>query len=92
MREQDIVAKIQKYIKANGGYAVKTIISNRAGIPDVLACLNGTFIGIEVKTETGVVSALQHANIQMINDAGGIGFIARSTADVKTKFEEERLV
>ncbi len=92
MKEQEIVARIQKYLKANGAYVVKTIVSNRAGIPDILACLDGTFIGIEVKTDTGVVSPLQSANLVMIVEAGGVGMVARSTADVKRVLEEARLV
>ena len=88
MKEQDIQAKIQKYIKAKGGYVVKTITSNRAGIPDLLCCLNGKFIGIEVKAPGGVVAPLQTANIEMIKHAGGLALIAYSLQDVIDYLEE----
>ena len=88
MKEQDIQAKIQKYIKARGGYVIKTITSNRAGIPDLLCCINGRFIGIEVKGPGGKASPLQAANITMIEAAGGIGLIAYSVAEVKEHLEK----
>ena len=88
MKEQDIQAKMQKYIKARGGYVIKTITSNRAGIPDLLGCINGRFIGIEVKGPGGKASPLQVANILMIEAAGGIGLIAYSVAEVKEHLEK----
>jgi len=87
MKEQDIVAKIQKYIKARGGYVVKTITSNRAGVPDLLCCIEGRFLGIEVKAPGGKVSALQLANIAMIEAAGGLGLVAYSAAEVREYLE-----
>ena len=82
MNEQAIQAKIQKYIKARGGYVVKTITSNRAGIPDLICCVEGKFLAIEVKAEKGVVAPLQEANGVMIEQAGGLWLIARSVEDV----------
>lgn len=46
-----------------------------AGIPDILACINGRFVGIEVKQEKGKASELQKRNIRLINEANGIGII-----------------
>jgi len=83
MKEQDIQAKIQKYIKARGGYVVKTITSNRAGIPDLLCCISGKFIGIEVKMPGANASPLQLANGTMIEAAGGLFLVATSAAEVR---------
>ena len=49
-------------------------ISDRynSGIPDILICLSGMFIGMELKQPTGRVSALQEHTINNIADAGGI--------------------
>ena len=48
MKEQYIQAKISKWLKSQGYYYV-VIIQARPGVPDILACVNGTFVGIEVK-------------------------------------------
>ena len=47
----------------------------KAGIPDLLICINGKFMALELKREGGVVSPLQERNIRLINEAGGIGII-----------------
>lgn len=45
------------------------------GIPDLICCVNGKFVAIEVKVAKGVASKLQEINVQCINDSNGIGLI-----------------
>lgn len=47
----------------------------KAGIPDLLMCVNGFFIAVELKGETGAASGLQRLNTARINAANGIGLI-----------------
>lgn len=47
----------------------------KSGIPDLLICVNGFFIGCELKATTGTPSELQKKNIRMINSANGIGLV-----------------
>lgn len=49
----------------------------RSGVPDILACIDGVFHGIELKTNTGTASKLQLYNIRKIKDAGGQAYILR---------------
>lgn len=51
-----------------GGY-------QKSGIPDLLICVNGIFIGCELKAVNGTPSELQEKNIKMINQGNGIGII-----------------
>lgn len=44
---------------------------SKAGVPDIIGCINGRFIGIEVKASKGKPTMLQIRNIKQINDAGG---------------------
>ncbi|MBU5486995.1 MAG: VRR-NUC domain-containing protein [Clostridium sp.] len=44
---------------------------SKSGIPDIIACINGHFVGIEVKAETGHPSELQKRNIRLIQSAKG---------------------
>lgn len=44
---------------------------SRRGIPDLIACVDGVFVGIEVKMEHGKLTALQKHEISCINKAGG---------------------
>lgn len=46
----------------------------KKGVPDVLACVEGLFVAIEVKTEKGALTALQELEIQKLEKAKGIAF------------------
>jgi Holliday junction resolvase len=52
------------------------------GVPDIIGCFKGRLIGIEIKSEKGVVSEYQKEFIENINRAGGLAFVARSLEDV----------
>jgi len=81
--EQGIQRRILTELKRRGIYAVKIITANRNGVPDILCCVDGTFVGIEVKTPTGRVAPVQKAHQQWIKDAGGYSLVARSWNDVE---------
>lgn len=48
---------------------------SKSGIPDIIACVNGTLVGIEVKAPNGKPSELQKRNIRLIQESKGIGYI-----------------
>lgn len=48
----------------------------KSGIPDILACVNGVLLAVEVKASNGRPSELQKLNISRINKSGGIGVFA----------------
>jgi hypothetical protein len=58
------------FYPATGGYG-------RNGVPDIVACWNGRFIGIECKAGSGKVTALQERELGRIEDSGGISLIYR---------------
>ena len=64
-------------------------MANRSGIPDIIACYKGKFIGIEVKTEATQrnTSKLQEANLRMIAEADGIAIVAWEVSQVKEIIE-----
>ena len=47
----------------------------KSGIPDILACVNGYFVGVEVKAQNGKPSALQLYNVRKIREAGGFALV-----------------
>jgi Holliday junction resolvase len=51
----------------------------RAGIPDIIACMNGHFIAIECKAGKGQTTALQDRELNAILNAGGTTYIARES-------------
>lgn len=91
MAEKDIVAAILRLLKKtpncfcwkeHGG------MYGTAGIPDIIACINGRFVAFEVKTETGKLTKLQEITIQKIRDANGQAFKVTSAAEVAAILKE----
>ena len=49
----------------------------RAGIPDIVGCMDGHFIAIECKAGKGTTTALQDRELNAILNHGGTVFVAR---------------
>ena len=93
--EKTIEKNIRTYLDSLNAYHIKIHGSAfmAAGTPDILTCVGGHFVGIEVKRKTGgVVSPLQKFKIREIQNAGGIALVARSVEDVKKEFRKEGLI
>lgn len=76
--EKNFENRIKKYLKDEGAYFIKYWGGGeftKSGIPDIIACVNGFFFGIEVKAKTGKPSALQLVNLKKIDDAGGFAIL-----------------
>ena len=76
-QEKNFENKIKTYLKSIGAYFIKTHGDrfSRVGTPDIIACVNGHFVAVEVKAENGKPSELQIHHIEQINKAGGYGVI-----------------
>ena len=64
----------------------------RAGIPDIVGCMDGHFIAIECKAGKGTTTALQDRELNAILNHGGSVFIARehNLEDLKLLLKEKR--
>lgn len=69
--------KIKKYLKAKGCYCIKFFANSftKAGVPDLIACVNGYSLWIEVKAQDGHPSEIQLYNINHIRKAGGFAYV-----------------
>ena len=72
VREMLDVLKIYHFMPPANGFG-------RAGIPDIIACMNGHFIAIECKAGKGQTTALQDRELNAILNAGGTTYIARES-------------
>ena len=71
--------KIKKYLEDNGCWYVKYFANRmtKSGIPDILASVNGYFVGIEVKATNGHPSELQKYHQRKIRESYAISIIVR---------------
>jgi len=49
----------------------------RSGIPDIIVCYRGRFVGIECKAGKGQTTALQERELKRIREAGGVSLVIR---------------
>lgn len=77
MTEKQFETKVRKFLTDLGCWELKTWSNGiqREGVPDILVCCKGYFVGIEVKAANGKPSALQLWNIKKIREAGGIAIV-----------------
>lgn len=95
MKEKTVENQIKKWLDSNGYWWMKVHgdMFQKAGIPDILACINGRFVGIEVKRPTGGrVSELQKYHIEQIQKSGGVAFVATSVEEVRTYLKQFNVI
>jgi Holliday junction resolvase len=71
--KKKVVAILKEYkayffYPVTGGYG-------RSGVPDIIVCYNGCFIGIECKAGTNKPTPLQEKNLKDIQAAGGVSLV-----------------
>lgn len=95
LKEKQVENKIKKWLKDKNYWFFKVhgSIFQPSGIPDILACINGKFVAIEVKrSKGGIVSPLQKAQIQKIKENGGIAGVANSMEEFLEILKESKLL
>lgn len=76
-QEKAFENKVKAFLKEQNCWVLKTWSNGvqRSGVPDLLVCCNGYFLGVEIKAENGKPSELQLWNIDKIRGAGGIAIV-----------------
>lgn len=90
MNEGQLTLKMKKHLISRGAYA-EVIFGGgfqASGIPDILACYKGRFLGLEVKLEYNKPSKIQEVKIDLINRSGGIARVVRSIEEVEEVLRE----
>lgn len=86
-QEKTFENKIKKYLKDKGCYCIKFFANSftKAGVPDLIACVNGYSVWIEVKAQNGRPSELQLHNVEQIRKAGGFAYVVYPSGWEKLK-------
>ena len=77
MPEVRVKKRIRVVLESLGAYHFNPIAGQfgRAGVPDIVGCLNGKFFGIEAKAGKGKTTPLQDQQLAAIRAAGGIALV-----------------
>ena len=75
--EKNFENRLKRWLDSEGVWHVKFFANRntRSGVPDILACVAGTFVGIEVKGPKGKPSPLQIYHCGKIAESGGIAVV-----------------
>lgn len=66
-----------KIFKEHGVYYFFPVMNGmgRAGIPDIICCVNGKFLAVECKAGKGKTTALQDRELAAIKEAHGVALV-----------------
>lgn len=76
--EKNFEKKVKLFLKDNGCWFLKYwggAAYTKSGIPDLLVCCKGRFMGVELKAPKGKPSDLQIYNLRQIDKAGGVAVL-----------------
>lgn len=76
--EKNFENRVKRFLKEHQCWYVKYWGGGsftKAGIPDLLVCCNGCFMGVELKSSRGKATDLQKATLKKIIHANGIGIV-----------------
>lgn len=75
--EKNFETKVKKFLDEQGCYYIKTHGDrfSKKGVPDLIICCNGFFLGVELKAANGKPSELQKYHVELIKKAGGLSMI-----------------
>ena len=80
MTETQFQRKVQTFLRSQNIWHLKYWGGGqftKAGVPDLICCVNGQFVAIELKTDTGRLSKLQEYNLAKIKESGGQALVLR---------------
>lgn len=108
LTEKELQRAILDYLRLLGGYAVRINsgavvgeyqgkrrfikFNDSPGCPDVLVCLKGRFIGVEVKRDGNKPTEKQLGALEAIRRAGGLAFVATGIRDVEAVLKIEGII
>lgn len=91
MLERDIVTVIKRYLASLGSdvffWKEHGSVYGTNGVPDIICCYKGRFLGLECKLPGGRLTKLQKRAIEKINRAGGIACRVENVEDAKRVIE-----
>ncbi len=82
MHRQNTGASVIPYTDKYGREKKRFVRYGTPGQPDIVGCINGRYVGIEVKAHGKYQSPEQKAFQASLQEAGGLYILARSVDDV----------
>lgn len=90
MKENELQRKCISHAKSMGVYIINIQPDGKGlkGVPDLILCLNGKFVGVELKVGNNTLSNAQKIQRNRIEKSGGMVKIIRSMSEFKELLEK----
>lgn len=91
--EKKVKDAVVKILKEYGAYYFSPVTGGfgKSGVPDIIVCYRGRFIGIECKAGTNRPTALQERELSLIQQAMGYPLVVNETSIDQVKNVLERI-
>lgn len=90
-QEATITKKVKEWLEIQPDiHFYKASDRYHKGVSDLILCVGGIFVGVELKADKGRASAHQTLFIRNVRDAGGVAGVCYNLAEVKTLVEKAR--
>ena len=76
--EKNLENQVKRYLQDEGCWYIKYWAGGgptKSGIPDLLVCCDGIFLGVELKAKKGKPTDLQLRQLHRIRDSGGLAIL-----------------
>lgn len=91
--EADLTDAVKNWLDTqNDLYYTKVSDRFKKGISDILMCVRGIFVAIELKAGSNRATPHQRVFIKGIVDAGGVGGVCETLGQVKALIDEARRI
>lgn len=91
--EADLTKYVKKWLDLQSDVCYRKISDRfNKGISDILCCVNGIFVAVELKADDGKASPHQVFFIKDVLDHGGIGGVCYTLQDVVDLIEQARIL
>lgn len=93
--EKRIENSIKDWLETNNFWLIKVQGGSNnpsTGVPDILTCIKGRFVGIEVKQPGEKPTKIQQYQMDQINKSGGVAFVATSLRDVRMELKDRQVI
>jgi hypothetical protein len=85
--EKWVKQQVVKMLKDRGAYYFYPVASGymTTGVPDIVACYKGMFLGIECKAGTNKPTVIQERNLSLIRENEGVAMVINESNLVALK-------